>query len=66
LLFILNNCVVKYAYLIWKFDIKYLYMSQTQRHIKSHNQLRGILCYIKAYKCDLYFNGNYGNWWGRI
>ena len=37
MLFIHYNCVVKYAYLIWKFDLKYLYMSQTQRHIKSQS-----------------------------
>jgi len=28
--------VVKYAYLIWKFDRKYLYMSRIQRHIRSN------------------------------
>ena len=37
MLFILKICVVKYAYLIWKIDRKYFYMSQIQRHIKSHN-----------------------------
>ena len=42
MLFILKICVVKYAYLIWYFDRKYLCMSRTQRHIKSQtNTING-------------------------
>jgi putative heme iron utilization protein len=36
-LFILKICVVKYAYLIWYFERKYVYMSRIQRHIKSQS-----------------------------